>query len=244
MTEREKNTAGGLNEAAAVFHRHAVARASLSLHKSLAPAKLPMMPLTVGEIRYLLPGSTDLFLIGEPHSADWTAAQKLLNAATESVLSLDDKEKLTTLLKNESVSKTSGINVSLLIALASVSPDVCALALATVPSTVTSFYIQTLIGAKMPRGKLEEVLLHVPKLLTQPDVRLYISEKIREFKGKPSLTEDEKASFNAFANFLHELMTKKASENKEIFIADALKPDVEELLKSSDHKSQWEEMKK
>lgn len=242
--EKERRRCGALSEYGAVFDGQPNRRSAVTLQT--ASVRMPSMPVAAGELHYLLPGSgSQLLFDNQPPSMEWTAAKALLDAARKGTLSKSDEQTLLLSLSDRVIQRL-GVNGSLLSELAEHSPDVCAAILVKLPTSVASGYIQTLLKGNLGAENVETVLLHASKVLEQINVRTYAAGRMQYFREKIPLSASDKEALKNFTLVLHQLVTKASKENKEIYIADAIKPDLEQLFQSSGAPeiiSRWEEMK-
>ncbi|AYU78873.1 hypothetical protein LdCL_230005100 [Leishmania donovani] len=244
VAKHEKQQCGSLYETAAVFDEQPNKLFALLLPS--VTAKLPMLPMQEGELQYLLPGKSAMLLLDSaPPSEGWMISKRLLVEARKSKLSKDDEQTLLGLL-NESLVSRLGVSPQQLSELATHSPGVCASVLLKVPSGSAGAFIQFLLKGNIPEDNMQAILLRASSVLQQVNVRTFIStmlHKLKERCGLPSAAE----SLKSFAVTLHQLVMKAAKENREIFIADTFRADLEQLFQSSnipEVKNRWEEMKR
>ncbi|KAK7198373.1 hypothetical protein NESM_000796600 [Novymonas esmeraldas] len=245
VSEHEKQQCGSLYEAAAVFDE----QPSKSLALLLPPvtAKLPMLPMQEGELQYLLPSRSAMLLLdGAPPSEGWTKAKRLLTEARRSKLSKEDEQTLLGLLTESLVSRL-GVSPHQLCELATHNPEVCASMLLKVPTASASAFIQLLVKGNIPEENLQTVLLRAAAVLQQVNVRTFITTMVARLKEKGGSSSSAADSVKGFALTLHQLVVKASKENREIFIADSCRTDLEQLFQSSSNpevKSRWDEMKR
>lgn len=246
LSEREKQQCGAMYSSAAVFDDQTAWRSALTLPS--APVKIPMLPLQPGELQYLLPGASSLLLFdGSAPSEQWSRCKKLMDAACKAVLSKESDQNLAQLLTKSIVSKL-GVSSKLLVDLATYNPGICAAVLLKVPDTAASAFIQSLLKSSAPDDNLQTVLLHASTVLQQVNVRTFISTTLHKLKDRASnASSASDDGVKGFSLTLHQLVTKASKENKEIYIADVLKSELEQLFLSTnlpDIKTRWEEMKR
>ncbi|KAG5478784.1 hypothetical protein CUR178_05362 [Leishmania enriettii] len=244
VASHEKQQCGSLYETAAVFDEQPNNTFALLLPS--VTAKLPMLPLQEGELHYLLPEKSAMLLLDcAVPSEGWMTCKRLLVEARRFKLSKDDELLLLGLL-NESLVSRLGVCPQLLSELATYNPEVCASVLLKVASGSAGAFIQFLLKCNIPEDNMQTILLRASSVLQQVNMRTFISTMIHRLKergGSPRSAE----SLNSFALTLHQLVMKAAKENREIFIADAFRSDLEQLFHASNNpelKSRWEEMKR
>ncbi|GET88642.1 hypothetical protein, conserved [Leishmania tarentolae] len=244
VAKHEKEQCGSLYETAAVFDKQP--NKAIALLLPSVTAKAPMLPIQEGELQYLLPGkSATLLLDTSTPSEGWMIAKRLLVEARKSKLSKDDEQTLLGLL-NELLVSRLGVSPQQLSELAMHNPEICASVLLKVPSSSTGAFIQYLLKGNVPEDNMQTILLRASGVLQQVNVRTFIStmlNKLKEKGGSNSASERLKS----FALTLHQLVMKAAKENREIFIADAFRADLEQVFQSSNNpevRNRWEEMKR
>lgn len=246
VVEHEKQQCGSLYETAAVFDEQPNKVFALLL-PSVA-AKLPMLPMQDGELRYLLPGKSAMFLFdGAAPSEAWVEAKRLLADARKSKLPPASEQKVVRLMTESLVSRL-GVSLQLLTELATHNPEVCAAVLLKAPFASVGAFIQLLLKGNIPDENMQTVLLRAAPVLQQVNVRTFIASMIHKLKEKSAASSSAAAqSLEGFALTLHQLVVKAAKENREIFIADPFRADLEQLFQASSNpevKSRWEEMKR
>lgn len=240
-SDREKQRCGVPLESGAIFDNTQPQRLSAVTMKT-APVKAPSVPVSAGELQFLLPGQKNVLLLdSQAPSSEWDIAKRLLDSVASGVFSLTDKDTLITSL-TDSVIKHIDFNDKLICGMATHSPDVCAAVLSKLPAVTASSFIQSLITGKASKANVASVLVNAPKSIEQVNMRTFIAESLRELQESSSDQESAKTFFTC----LHQLVTVFSKENNELYIADAVKPDLEKLVKAVDIPevtSKWEEMK-
>ncbi|KAG5478590.1 hypothetical protein LSCM1_05992 [Leishmania martiniquensis] len=244
VANHEKQQCGCLYETAAVFDEQP--NKALGLLLPSVAAKLPTLPLQEGELHYLLTGKSAMLLLDSTAPSEaWMIAKRLVVEARRSKLCKEDEVTLLGLL-NESLVSRLGVSPQQLSELATYNPEVCASVLLKVAPGPAGALIQFLLKGNIPEDNMQTIVLRASSVLQQVNVRTFISTMIHRLKergGSPTSAE----SLNSFALTLHQLVMKAAKENREIFIADAFRSDLEQIFLSSSSpelKSRWEEMKR
>ncbi|CAJ1024848.1 hypothetical protein, conserved [Leishmania lindenbergi] len=244
VAKQEKQQCGSLYETAAVFDEQPNKTFALLLPS--ITAKLPMLPMQEGELQYVLPGKSGMLLLDSaPPSEGWMISKRLLVQARKSKLPKDDEQALLGLL-NESLVSRLGVSPQQLSELATHNPEVCASVLLKLPSGSAGAFIQFLLKGNIPEENMQTILLRASSVLQQVNVRTFISTMIHKLRERGDLSTGAESVKN-FALSLHQLVMKAAKENREIFIADAFRPDLEQLFQSSSNpevKNRWEDMKR
>ncbi|CAM36509.2 conserved hypothetical protein [Leishmania braziliensis MHOM/BR/75/M2904] len=244
VAKQEKQQCGSLYGTAAVFDEQPNKTFALLLPS--ITAKLPMLPMQEGELQYVLPGKSGMLLLDSaPPSEGWMISKRLLVQARKSKLSKDDEQALLGLL-NESLVSRLGVSPQQLSELATHNPEVCASVLLKLPSGSAGAFIQFLLKGNIPEENMQTILLRASSVLQQVNVRTFISTMIHKLRERGELSTGAESVKN-FALSLHQLVMKAAKENREIFIADAFRPDLEQLFQSSSNpevKNRWEDMKR
>ncbi|KPA84167.1 hypothetical protein ABB37_02237 [Leptomonas pyrrhocoris] len=243
VAEHEKQQCGCIYETAAVFDDQPNRRSALLLPRMTA--KLPVLPVQEGELQYLLPGNSAMLLFDNTvPSENWTRAKRLLVEARKTKLSKEDEQTLLGVL-NESMVSRLGVSPQLLSELGAHNPEVCASILLKVPSHSAGAFVQFLLKASLPDDNMQTILLHASSVLQQINIRTFVSIMLHKLKDRSSA-----ASADALKNFaltLQQLVGRAAKENKEIFIADGLQSELDQLFQATNQqeiKSRWEEMRR
>lgn len=240
-SERVKQRCGAPLEYGAVFDSTQPQRRSAVI-MTTAPAKIPSLPVTSGETQFLLPGQKALLLFdSEVPSSEWSTAKRLLHSAASSSLSPDDQQTLVESLSSK-VMKHVDFRDETVCDIAQHNPEVCAVIVSKLSPATARSRLQALIISKVSKAKVAVVLLNAPKSVEQISLRSFVVACLEELKDKTS----DKEAVKSFMDCVHELVVNSSKENKELYIADALKPDLEKLVKSVDIPevtTKWEEMK-
>lgn len=243
VAEHGKQQCGSIYETAAVFDGQPNKESALLL--PCMTAKLPVLPVQEGELQYLLPSKSAMLLFDNtPRSENWSRAKRLLGEARKAKLPKEDAQTLLALL-NETLVSRLGVSPQLLSELGSHNPEVCASILLKIPSNSAGAFVQFLLKANIPDDNMQTILLHASSILQQINVRTFISTMLHKLKDKSN-----PASGDAMKNFaltLQQLVGRAAKENKEIFIADGLQSELDQLFQATNNqevKSRWDEMKR
>lgn len=243
VTEHEKQQCGAIYETAAVYDEQPN-RMSALLLPSMS-AKLPMLPVQEGELQYLLPNKSAMLLFDNTMpSENWTRAKRLLVEARKTKLSKEDEQTLLGLLSESLVSRL-GVSPQLLSELGAHNPEVCASILLKVPSHSAGAFVQFLLKANIPDDNMQTILLHASSVLQQINVRTFVSMMLHKLKDKSNTASGD--AVKNFALTLQQLVGRAAKENKEIFIADGLQAELDQLFQATNNqelKSRWEEVKR
>ncbi|KEG07322.1 hypothetical protein DQ04_10181020 [Trypanosoma grayi] len=241
----ERNACETLSKISAALDSEA--RAALVLQ--IVCPQLPSLPMTPGERQFLLPGppSCDLLMIdSEPATEEWKSAKKLINLGCEASLSKEEQQQLIQMLSSGDVFNRIGIDVGLLSRMAAHNPDVSAALILKLPPQEGSQCVQHILKSSIPPEHVETVLLHASRILQQVNVRTYITGKVHLFKEKTALSSSDKEAVKSFIMTLHQLVTKASKDNKDMYIAEALKSDISQLCERCDLPevaARWEDLK-
>ncbi|CAD2219098.1 CCR4-NOT transcription complex subunit 11, putative [Angomonas deanei] len=242
-TEKEKSITGSLLGEAAIVESEANKKTALIVNLPQCP--LPTTPVSAGEVFFLLPGSNPFVLSNKPINATWKQARKMLEEAQKAPLNAEKSEKMLNLLNDPGV-RHIGIDGSVLRNLATHNPEICGSLLSKLPNNEVSEHVQSFIKGGVASDNIEKIMTKTSKLLEQINIRTYVGEIINQFKEK-SLTAADKEILKRFCNFLHQLISQHSKENKELYIPDAVKKDLESIFKSCDNAevlNKWNEMNK
>nr|CCC91980.1 conserved hypothetical protein [Trypanosoma congolense IL3000] len=243
--DTEKNACEALSRTSVVLdHR---GHAALILKPSTP--HLPSLALTSGELQFLLPSLSlnDLLLIhGDPPTEVWKTAKQMITAGCKGLLSKEDQHKLLQTLLSDDVFARVGINSALLSRMAEYNPDVAASLILMLSPHEANNCIQNILKSSIPSEHVETVLLHASRVLQQTSLRAYITNKLHYFKEKATLSSEDKDAVKNFIRTLHQLLTKASKDNKEIYVAEALKGDITRLCEKCDVPevtARWDELK-
>ncbi|EPY30606.1 hypothetical protein AGDE_09359 [Angomonas deanei] len=149
----------------------------------------------------------------------------MLEEAQKAPLNAEKSEKMLNLLNDPGV-RHIGIDGSVLRNLATHNPEICGSLLSKLPNNEVSEHVQSFIKGGVASDNIEKIMTKTSKLLEQINIRTYVGEIINQFKEK-SLTAADKEILKRFCNFLHQLISQHSKENKELYIPDAVKKDLE-----------------
>ncbi|KAH9593453.1 hypothetical protein LSM04_005683 [Trypanosoma melophagium] len=243
--DTEKNTCETLSKNSALVD----SRGRSALVLQITRSQLPSLPLAPGELQFLLPAppANDLLLINtDPATEEWKLAKKMIVLSCEISLNKEEQQKLIQTLSSGDVFNRVGINVELLSQMAIHNPDVSAALILRLPPQEGNQCVQHILKSSIPPEHAETVLLHASKILQQNNLRAYITGKLHNLKEKASLASSDKDAVKSFIMTLHQLVTKTSKENKEMYIAEALKNDITQLCEKCDLPevtARWEELK-
>ncbi|RNF00812.1 hypothetical protein TraAM80_07396 [Trypanosoma rangeli] len=242
----EKNSCETLSKMSAVLGSGVHA----ALLLQAARPQFPSLPLVSGELQFLIPGGSPgsdlLYFDAEPVTEEWKISKKLITLSCDTPLSKEEQQQLIHTLSSGDVFNRLGINIELLGRIAIHNPDVSAALMLRLPPQEGSQCIRHILKSSVSPEHVETVLLHASKVLQQDNLRTYITGKLHFFKEKTSLSSSDKDSIKSFIMTLHQLVTKASKDNKDMYIAEALKSDITHLCEKCDLpevSARWEELK-
>ncbi|KPI85501.1 hypothetical protein ABL78_5462 [Leptomonas seymouri] len=243
VAEHEKQQCGSIYETAAVFDERPNMNSALLLPNMTA--KLPVLPLQEGELQYLLPGKSAMLLFDSAApSENWSRAKRLLMEARKTKISKEDELALVGLL-NESLVSRLGVSPQMLSELGAHNPEVCASILLKVPAQSAGAFVQFLLKANIPDDNIQTILLHASSVIQQINVRTFVSTMLHKLRDRSNAVSVD--AIKNFALTLQQLVDRAAKENKEIYIADGLQSELDQLFQSTGNpemKSRWDEIKR
>jgi hypothetical protein len=182
---------------------------------------------------------------GQGASADWKSARAIVAAAVTGPLSPTDEETLSAVLASESnVLSKMIISPQLGCALAVNNAQVCASIITHRPDISSQLLSAVILSPSVPVESAETILLFASRILEQFHVFKYI--QLSTARIRATEVDKQREAVKGFVTTLHHLVTKASRENKELYIADAHKAELQSLFGEysnvSEIASRWAEM--
>jgi hypothetical protein len=216
----------------------------------LARPPLPAVATIIpGELKYVtgIPSGLPQQLVFDAHgaSADWKTARTIVAAAARGPLAPSDEEALTAILASETgVLGRMLISPQVVCAVAIHNAQVCASIITHRPDISSQLVSAIILSPAIPVECVETILLFTARILEQFHVFKYIQLSLSRIRATDADKQREGAK--RFATTLHHLVTKASRDNKELYIADAHKADLNNLFGDyasvAEIASRWAEM--
>lgn len=244
-SENEKLSTGALSKIAALGYAPATGAAQ-SVYPSLVRPPLPCVATTISDMRMLLnlPSlGQQLIFDAQWHSADWRTAKALISEAAEKKLSPQQQTDAVQCLSSATVSRL-GITAPLMCSVTSHNPEVAAAVLNRLKDAAP--IMEAILSSQAcPSDAIETVMLHSVKSLKQIHVYKYIAGSLQRIQAAESGLQKE--LIVNLASTMHQLITKFAKDNKELYINDAQKGELGALFEEHNSipevASRWNDLK-
>lgn len=226
-SEAERASTGPLTRVGVVAYTPSQS-ASHVIVPSVAKAPLPPPPVFCNDLKMLLTvGGTvsSLFLLdSQAHSTEWKTARELLREAATAPLDPTQQQALTLALTANTVARL-GLQASSFCQVVSHNPEIGA---ALVHRMKDPGPLLEAMMSAAPQEQTETVMLHAAKSLRQVHVFKYVQQSLQRIKAAAANTKLDLVL--NMVSTLHQLLTKYAKDNKELYISDAQKPELDRLL--------------